>query len=173
MIYPKVVVLDLDYTLWPCWCDTHILMPLKAVSKTKITDKYGTLLSFFKDVESIIIELKKNDVIIIGASRTATPRVAQELLSLFHIGNKPAITYFDSLQWGQGSKVRHIKKATEQLGLQDELKDGDFVLFDDEYRNKDVESVNCYFAFIEDDRKGLTRGVFESELKKWHLGRTS
>lgn len=165
--YPPAVVFDLDYTLWPCWCDTHISMPLKKIGRNKIVDHYGVELSFYRDVESIITELKNAGVTIIGASRTATPRVAQELLSLFLIEGTAAIKCFDLLQWGQGSKIKHISQAAKQLGLEDELKEHGFILFDDESRNRDVERINCQFAYIADESKGLTRLVFESALKKW------
>ena len=83
--YPKAVVFDLDYTLWLCWCDTHIMTPLKSVSPTTVVDRYDFQLSFYKDVESIIRELVENDVKIIAASRTATPHIAKQLLSMLHI----------------------------------------------------------------------------------------
>ncbi|ODV79043.1 magnesium-dependent phosphatase-1 [Suhomyces tanzawaensis NRRL Y-17324] len=165
--YPKAVVFDLDYTVWPCWCDTHITPPLRSTSKNRVTDAYKFNLALYEDVSSIITELVQNDVIIIGASRTATPRIAQELLSLLHIGDKPAIKYFDSLQWGQGSKIKHITKAAKQLQLEDDLKDGQFILFDDEMRNRDVESIRCHFAYVPDEERGLTRQIFEEELTKW------
>ncbi|CAK9437886.1 uncharacterized protein LODBEIA_P22640 [Lodderomyces beijingensis] len=165
--YPKAVVFDLDYTLWPCWCDTHIQTPLKSVSKTEIVDNYGTYLSLYPHVESIVQELAANNVRIVGASRTATPQVAKKLLTMLHIGNKPAISYFDSLQWGQGSKTKHIKLAANQLGMANDLQSGEFILFDDETRNRDVNKVNCHFVHVPDESKGLTREIFEKGLKQW------
>lgn len=165
--YPAVVVFDLDYTLWPCWCDTHLSPPIKPVSKTRVVDHYGMELSMYKDVESIMVELEANGVEIVGASRTATPRIAQELLSRLHINGKPSMKYFANLQWGQGSKTRHILRAAKELGMTKELEAGMFILFDDEWRNRDVESINCHFGHIVDERKGLTREIFEKKLIEW------
>ncbi|CUM65323.1 uncharacterized protein PRCAT00002958001 [Priceomyces carsonii] len=165
--FPTAVVFDLDYTLWPLWCDTHIAMPLKPVSRSKVIDSEGMEISFYKDVEHILLDLKEKSIPIVGASRTATPKIAQKLLSLLQIGDKPAITYFDSLQWGQGSKVNHIKRAAKDLGLSKDMEKGGFILFDDEWRNRDVESIGCYFAYVSDERKGLTHTIYTKELDKW------
>lgn len=169
--YPKAIVFDLDYTLWPLWCDTHISMPLKAKSRNKVHDRNGTEVSFYRDVEQIILELNREGVLIIGASRTATPRVAQELLSLLHIGDKPAIKYFHSLQWGQGSKVRHISKAASDLGIENDLKAGSVILFDDELRNRDVKAINCGFVHLEDEAQGLTRSHFNGAIRDWRISK--
>lgn len=169
--YPTVVVLDLDYTIWPCWCDTHVSMPFKPLSKSRVRDKYGEELSLYPEVESIILELADQGITVVGASRTATPKVAKELLSLFHVGGKPAIKYFLSLQWGQGSKTKHIMKAAKELNLEDELRDGEFILFDDESRNKDVETIGCKFAYLPSQTVGLSRKHFEKGINEWSTWR--
>ncbi|KAI5967850.1 hypothetical protein KGF57_000278 [Candida theae] len=165
--YPTAVVFDLDYTLWPCWCDTHISPPLKSLSHNQVVDSSGTKLSFYPHVESIILELVASNVTIIAASRTATPQVAKKLLTLLHINNKSAIHYFDALEWGQGSKTKHIKLAAKQLGLLKELEQGEFILFDDELRNRDVASVNCHFVHVPNESLGLTKTIFDKGLQSW------
>lgn len=163
--YPKVVVFDLDYTLWPFWCDTHVYMPIKAINKHEAIDRLGTKLSLFPDVGSIVKELHQNGVTLVAASRTATPRVAQELLSTFHVDDQPIIKYFLSLQWGQGSKIHHIRRAAKQLNLEAELEEGEFILFDDEGRNRDVEKINCKFEYLINER--LDREDFERGIRAW------
>ncbi|KAI5967372.1 hypothetical protein CANMA_003192 [Candida margitis] len=165
--YPAAVVFDLDYTLWPCWCDTHITPPLKSISSSEIVDASGMRLAFYPQVESIIHELVANDVTVIGASRTATPQVAKKILSMLQIDGKSAIHYFDALEWGQGSKTKHIKLAAKQLGMASELEQGKFILFDDELRNRDVSSINCHFVHVPDESSGLTRNVFEKGLESY------
>ncbi|OBA23487.1 magnesium-dependent phosphatase-1 [Metschnikowia bicuspidata var. bicuspidata NRRL YB-4993] len=165
--YPHAVVFDLDYTLWPFWCDYHVDPPISRVTDSELKDSSGYKLALCPDVESIIRELVENNVTIISASRTPTPHIAKKVLSLIKINGKPMIEHFHSLQWGEGTKIKHISRAVQDLGLEDHLENGSFILFDDEARNRDVESIGCHFAFIEDYRRGLTRPIFENALKTW------
>lgn len=166
--YPKAVVFDLDYTLWPCWCDVHIALPVKSGKDTEIIDSYGYRMALYPDVAEIIKELKQNNVTIISASRTPTVNIAKQLLNNIKIDGKPMHTYFDNHQWGTGSKTRHIRQAAKELGLELDLKNGGFILYDDEFRNKDVNSIGCKFVYIRDTDLGLTRDLFESGISQYN-----
>ncbi|CCV00659.1 unnamed protein product [Malassezia sympodialis ATCC 42132] len=55
--WPKLVVFDLDYTLWPLWVDTHVDPPLQRrgaalneVFDRCLTHSSGQAMSFYPDV---------------------------------------------------------------------------------------------------------------------------
>lgn len=52
---PKLIVFDLDYTLWPFWVDTHVTPPIKAQEGgLKVKDRYGEGYGFYNDVAGVL-----------------------------------------------------------------------------------------------------------------------
>lgn len=71
---PKLVAVDLDYTLWPCWVDTHIRPPLAATAKADVLiDRAGRAFSFFAEVPHILATLRSAGVKLAACSRTHRP----------------------------------------------------------------------------------------------------
>lgn len=98
--FPKVIVFDLDYTLWPVWCDTHVYPPVRpnVSSKYSVIDRSNREISFFPQVPEILAHLNylinRNDdsnteyqkiETLVTASRTATPDIAKEMLTHLHV----------------------------------------------------------------------------------------
>lgn len=158
-----VYVFDLDYTLWPCWCDTHILAPVRGGADNTVVDRFGYTVSLYPDVERVLLDVRERGHPIVAASRTQTPHIATRMLNLFTVGGEPAILFFDDVQYGTGLKKRHIQRAAQALGLEKELGAGEFVLFDDENRNKDVRDIGVKFALC---NNGLTWAVYQKHAKR-------
>ncbi|KAK7679010.1 hypothetical protein QCA50_017954 [Cerrena zonata] len=145
---PKLVAFDLDYTLWDLWIDTHITPPLKRDGKALncVTDKYGDEIAFYRDVPEILHRLQSAGVVIAACSRTSAPTLARQALSLLlipapagHKNEEPttAIKFFSQQEIYHGSKIAHFKKLHQKTGLPY----SEMLFFDDERRNKEVESL--------------------------------
>lgn len=163
--YPDAVVFDLDYTLWPCWCDTHLSPPIKrGTSDLQVEDRSGYVLSLYRDVPEILKHLREKNVKILAASRTATPDVAKSILKTIKIDGEPVLNYFDALEWGQGTKINHFKKLNKKTKV-------DFnkmIFFDDERRNKDVErSLGVMFNLV-DESYGVNWSEFKRAIKGYN-----
>lgn len=171
--YPEVAAFDLDYTVWPCYCDTHLTPPFKPVKKANgevhdLVDASGYEIAFYKDIPKIIIDLKNNGSKIVSASRTWAPEIAKEMLRDFKIEYQgkiiPMIELFDDLEWGERSKIGHLRDALTHLYGHDNLKKHKMCLFDDESRNKEVERHGVKFVFVKDPEKGVTWKLYQSYI---------
>ncbi|KAI0804798.1 magnesium-dependent phosphatase-1 [Irpex lacteus] len=166
---PKLVAFDLDYTLWDLWIDTHVTPPLKRVGVNSVWDKHGEQIEFYRDVPEILHRLREAGVIIAACSRTSAPKLARQALSLLlvppQVGDKesppkPAIEFFDQLEIYPGSKLTHFKKLHEKTGLPY----SEMLFFDDERRNKEVESLGVTFCLVQ---HGTDDRTFEHGLAEW------
>jgi len=66
---PKLIVVDIDYTLWPLHVDTHVCPPFRSNGNGGAYDRYGTKIELFKDVRTIFTELKEMGIPLAAASR--------------------------------------------------------------------------------------------------------
>ncbi|EXJ89432.1 hypothetical protein A1O3_02499 [Capronia epimyces CBS 606.96] len=87
---PKLLVFDLDYTLWPFWVDTHVSAPLKPAAppgqhNTRMLDRSGETFAFYDDVPGILAAAKKRGVAMSLASRTHAPDLARDMLRGLHV----------------------------------------------------------------------------------------
>ncbi|KAI1748453.1 magnesium-dependent phosphatase [Xylaria castorea] len=83
---PRVVVFDLDYTLWPFWVDTHVYAPLRPnAGHSACTDKVGETFAFYRDIPAILHGLSLSGVRLGVASRTHAPDLGRDMLKLLHV----------------------------------------------------------------------------------------
>ena len=163
---PKLVVFDLDYTLWPFWVDTSVTAPLKAnPDHQSVKDRFGESYAFYCDVPSILSSLRERGIKVGAASRTSAPELARDMLRLLHLPDadgkkRKAIDYFDYLEIYPGSKITHFTKLQKATGLRFE----DMLFFDDEARNRNVETLGVSMYLVRD---GVSRGEIDKGVRDW------
>ncbi|KAI9454767.1 magnesium-dependent phosphatase-1 [Lactarius psammicola] len=168
---PKLIAFDLDYTLWPLWIDTHISSPLTRDGDTlnEVHDRYGDTVVFYNDVPQILHRLRAAGVVIAACSRTTATALARRALSLLLVPPKagdpessvmPAIKFFDQQEIYPGSKITHFKRLHKKTGIPY----SEMLFYDDELRNKEVESLGVTFQLVS---RGLDNTTFERGLATW------
>jgi magnesium-dependent phosphatase 1 len=163
---PKLIVFDLDYTLWPFWVDTHVTPPIKAsVTHDSAKDRFGESFAFYSHVPSILYSLRESGIKIGVASRTSAPDLGREMLRLLHVGDgegkkKKAIECFDHLEIYPGNKITHFTKLQKATGIRyDEM-----LFFDDESRNRNVESLGVTMYWV---RNGVSIEEIDNGIREW------
>jgi magnesium-dependent phosphatase 1 len=173
---PRLIVFDLDYTLWPFWVDTHCTPPLKATpAHTSCVDRFGESFAFCEDVPSILVSLKQRGVKLALASRTQAPEVAREMLKLLHLPPledaggaagkaRKAIEVFDYVEIYPGSKMTHFERIRRASGVEY----AEMLFFDDEARNRNVESLGVTMFLVRD---GVSTGEVDEGVWEWRKRR--
>lgn len=172
---PKMIVFDLDYTLWPFWIDTHVTPPLKrSPDGLTVKDRYGDSYGFYNDTAGILSSIKQKDIVLGAASRTHTPELAREALTMLKIpgstsgsGGRHAFSLFDHLEIFPGDKKSHFAKLRKKSGMEYE----EMLFFDDESRNKNVEILGVVMQLV---NNGMSKKEIDRGVEKWRRknGRT-
>ncbi|KAI9770421.1 MAG: hypothetical protein M1840_003307 [Geoglossum simile] len=176
---PRLLIFDLDYTLWPFWVDTHVQAPLKSrEAGMRVTDRSGEPFSFYSDVPQILRDARARRLPMALASRTETPELARDMLKLLVVdggraeggggggeGKLRGVDCFDYVQIYPGSKTAHIAKIQKQSGVDF----ADMLFFDDEERNRDVEVELGVLMYLV--RDGLTSAEVDRAIREWRAKR--
>lgn len=151
---PKLLVFDLDYTLWPFWVDTHVTPPFRKKGND-VVDAHGQIIRYYKEVPEILKHLSEEYELGV-ASRTSEIQGAKQLLNLFNWDK-----YFKYKEIYPGSKVSHFSKIQKASGIDYK----DMIFFDDEHRNiVDVGKLGVTCILVQN---GVTRAVIENALKNF------
>lgn len=153
MATPKLIVFDLDYTLWPFWVDTHVIAPFK-LERGKIIDAHGQHVKSYPDSTEILQELHSEGYTLALASRTSYTDEAKDLVKLF--GWDRYVTYSEIYP---GSKTTHFNK----FHAHSKVPYSEMLFFDDEERNIiDLSKIGVTCIFLHD---GVTKAVIKQGLQ--------
>ncbi|KAJ6577624.1 magnesium-dependent phosphatase-1 [Mycena capillaripes] len=164
--FPKLIAFDLDFTLWDLWIDTHVTGPLRR-SADSVVDVHGTPVEFYPDVRDILRRLRAHGVFIAACSRTHAPDLALQALKLLRVvgddaePEQTAIELFDDLQIYPGSKLTHFRALHAKTGIPY----NQMLFFDDERRNREVESLGVVFHLTP---TGVDNTTFEAGVRAWN-----
>ncbi|KAK5642468.1 hypothetical protein RI129_008635 [Pyrocoelia pectoralis] len=153
---PKLIVFDLDYTLWPFWVDTHVTPPFRKSSSGTIVDMRGSKISCYKEVSKVLEKLNKDGYMLGVASRTSEIDGANQLIELFGWNR-----YFIYKEIYPGRKTTHFARFKKLLNMSYD----DMLFFDDESRNiRDLKEVGVTSILVKD---GVNAKVVENGLKEY------
>jgi len=131
--------------------------------------RFGDTVSLYHDVPQILHRLRSENVVIAACSRASAAVLARQALSLLLMPPKegdpnsqtmPAIKFFDQLEIYPGTKKAHFKQVHKKTGIPY----SEMLFFDDEMRNREVESLGVTFQLVQ---RGVDNACFERGLESW------
>ncbi|XP_044253642.1 magnesium-dependent phosphatase 1-like [Tribolium madens] len=155
-VKPKILVFDLDYTLWPFWVDTHVIPPFRKTNDGCVIDQFGSKIQYYNDVPELLQELYLEGYILAVASRTSEVEGARQLLDLFGWTK-----YFSHLEIFTGVKTKHITRIKNKF----DVEYSEMIFFDDESRNiRDVSKLGVLSILV---NNGISRKVVDDAIEQF------
>lgn len=147
---PSLVVFDLDYTLWPYWCE------MKQATDTP---------HLYPEARQVLDALRDKGVRMAVASRTPTPPVASAFLQKLGISSG----YFESVQlipWTSANAQKdkaHFPKIQKETGIPY----SEMLFFDDESPNIARVSKLGVTSFLVSEAEGVSCRSFTQALQQY------
>uniref|UniRef100_A0A8D0HS91 Magnesium-dependent phosphatase 1 n=1 Tax=Sphenodon punctatus TaxID=8508 RepID=A0A8D0HS91_SPHPU len=151
---PRLVVFDLDYTLWPFWVDTHVDPPFRKSSDGSVLDSNGQHVRLYPETMAVLEQVHSKGIPIALASRTGEVQGARQLLEMF--GLERYVRYEEIYP---GSKAIHFQRLSQQSGIPLPQ----MLFFDDESRNiQDVSKLGVTCILVSN---GITLALLKQGLE--------
>ena len=129
----------------------------------------GDTFEFYTDVAAILRSAHERSITMALASRTCAPDLAHSLLRMLVVKQpdgeaRKAFDFFAHKEIYPGDKRTHMKRINKASGIAFE----DMLFFDDENRNRNVESLGVCFWLVRD---GVTKAEVDRGVKEWRMSR--
>ncbi|KAJ3555669.1 hypothetical protein NM688_g2449 [Phlebia brevispora] len=180
-MYPKLVALDTDWTIFWGWLDAKrwgkgrgakspVEDNIMKVNDWEIQDASNKLLKcgMYEDIPRIIQDIKKNGAKLAIVSRNTSKAMCDRALWYFHVHDtdgkdQPLIELVDFDEVYDTDKVDHFRKIKDCTGFNY----SDMILYDDEAINNTVEMMLGVTFQVSRDQKGLTWDNYQYGLATW------
>jgi magnesium-dependent phosphatase-1 len=159
---PKLLVLDLDWTVWKGDCGVNFMEPFTASSTGVVFDAYYRRVRLFPEVQEILAEFHAAGVKIAFASRNQGYSRCRQLLEAFDLWSYAEVLLAMS-SGSSNNKDPHFKILTGTTGI--EYKDMLFV--DDLPQNIDGARKLGVVSVLCDHMKGLCWDRIDSGLAEY------
>ncbi|XP_014682036.1 PREDICTED: magnesium-dependent phosphatase 1-like [Priapulus caudatus] len=156
MSKPKLIVFDLDYTLWPFWVDTHVDPPFRKEKDGNVYDRHHVKVRHYEDARPILEWVHELGIRMAVASRTTEIEGAKQLLALLD-WNK----FFVQKEIYPGAKVNHFTRFKDKQCVEF----SEMIFFDDEHRNiVDISKLGVMCVHVP---RGMSFPILEKAMQDY------
>ncbi|XP_067940480.1 magnesium-dependent phosphatase 1-like [Watersipora subatra] len=160
---PKLIIFDVDYTLWPFWADTHVVSPFRKEKVGTVLDGRNRKVKYYSDSPVILQTLSSEGYELAVASRSDTPDRVRSILKLLDWEKCFSYTqiYPGTLYIGIFTSNLYFDRLKKQSGTNF----NDMLFFDDEPRNiSDTSELGVHAVLVE---RGINWKVVNDALDQF------